>query len=80
MTHAWGLLRADGGCAMPAYTFEIKWDGGEKLSWTYLPTDDSANKFARLLIRDFKDGDQYRGRGHLVVKNNEGTQIASIAF
>jgi len=34
---------------MPAYAFEIRWDDDEKISWTYLPTDDSALKFARIL-------------------------------
>jgi hypothetical protein len=65
---------------MPAYAFEIRWDGGEKSSWTYLPTDDSAHKFARVLAQNFKNSEQYRGSAHLVIKNSEGIEIASIPF
>jgi hypothetical protein len=50
---------------MPAYAFEIRWDGGERISWTYLPTDESARKFAQILAQNFKVGDQYRGAGRL---------------
>lgn len=65
---------------MPAYTFEIRWTGGEKLSWTYLPTDDGARNFARLLVQDFKGGDQYRGSARMLVKNHDGVVIASMEF
>jgi hypothetical protein len=65
---------------MPAYAFEIMWESGEKLSWTYLPTDDSARSFARLLVQDFKGGSQYRGSARMVVKDNEGAVIGSIQF
>jgi hypothetical protein len=65
---------------MPAYGFEIRWDGGEKSSWSYLPTDDSAHHFARILMQNFKSYGEYRGSALMVVKNNEGTEIASIAF
>jgi len=65
---------------MPAYAFEIRWDGGDKSSWTYLPTDDSAHHFARILMQNFKDHGQYQGSALMVVKNSEGAEIASIAF
>ena len=65
---------------MPAYAFEIRWNGGEKSSWTYLPTDDSARKFAQLLVADFKGGSQYRGSAVIVVKDNGGSPIASFEF
>jgi hypothetical protein len=65
---------------MPAYTFEITWNGGEKISWTYLPTDDGAREFARILARSFKTSDQYRGTAQMTVKNSEGVPITSIEF
>jgi hypothetical protein len=65
---------------MPAYAFEIRWDGDEKTSWTYLPTDDSAHHFARILMQNFKSDGQYRGSAVMTVKNNEGVPIASIEF
>jgi hypothetical protein len=65
---------------MPAYAFEIKWDGGEKLSWSYFPADDSAREFARLLMQDFKSDGQYRGSAVMIVKSSDGALIASMAF
>lgn len=65
---------------MPAYAFEIRWDRGEKLSWTYLPTDDCARRFARFLADDFKGSNQYRVSAILTVKNSDGIVIASIQF
>jgi hypothetical protein len=65
---------------MPAYAFEIRWDGGERISWTYLPTDESARKFAQILAQNFKVGDQYRGSARIAVKNNDGALVASIQF
>ena len=46
---------------MPAYAFEIRWNEGEKTSWTYFPTDGQARDFARILIYNFKNGGQYTG-------------------
>lgn len=63
---------------MSVYVFEIRWDGGEKTSWSYLPTDDSARNFARLLAQDFKNSAEYRGSARMVIKNNEGAVVASI--
>jgi len=65
---------------MPAYTFEIRWAGGEQNSWTYFPTDESARNYARLLAENFKAGGQYRSSAQLVVKNGKGEAIASIQF
>jgi hypothetical protein len=65
---------------MPAYTFEIKWNGGARNSWTYLPTDDSARQFTRILARSFNGSDQYRGPAHMTVKDPGGALIASIQF
>jgi hypothetical protein len=65
---------------MPAYAFEIRWDGGEKVSWTYLPTDESAHNFARILVQNFKSSSQYRGPAQMTVKNNEGAQVILITF
>jgi hypothetical protein len=69
-----------GDCTMPAYAFEIRWNGGEKTSWTYLPSHDSARDFARILIRGFKDSGQYRGSALMAVRDDHGTVIASIEF
>jgi hypothetical protein len=41
---------------MPAYAFEIRWNKGEKTSWTYFPTDGQARDFARILIQNLKNG------------------------
>jgi hypothetical protein len=65
---------------MPAYVFEIRWNGGEKTSWTYLPTDDSARHFARLLVQNFKGSDQYHAPANMTVKNDTGALIDSVQF
>jgi len=65
---------------MPAYAFEIKWTGGENVSWTYLPTDDRARDFARILMHNFKHNGQYQGSALMLVKNSNGAEIASIEF
>ena len=65
---------------MPAYSFEILWDGGEQVRWTYLQTDDGARTFARILVQNFKSSDQYHGSARMTVKNQEGGPIASISF
>jgi hypothetical protein len=65
---------------MPAYAFAIRWDDDEKVSWTYLPTDDRARDFARILMQNFKASDQYSGTAQMTVKNNKGTEIATLAF
>ena len=57
---------------MPAYAFEIRWDDDENVSWTYLPTDDSALKFARILADNFKNGDQYAGSARRRCKTTNG--------
>jgi hypothetical protein len=62
------------------YAFEFHWDDGEDVSWTYLPTDDSARDYARILIRSFKGATHYRGSTLLTVKNGAGTAIATISF
>jgi hypothetical protein len=46
---------------MPAYAFEIRWNKGEKTSWTHFPTDGQARDFVRILIHNFKNGGQYTG-------------------
>jgi hypothetical protein len=68
------------GHTMAAYAFEFHWEGGKDASWTYLPTDDSARNYARILARNFKGGGQYRGATRLTVKNSDGTAIATISF
>jgi hypothetical protein len=65
---------------MPAYVFEIRWAGGEKISSSYLPSDDSARDFARILAQTFKSSNQYRGSAHITVKDNDGMLIGSIQF
>ena len=65
---------------MPAYAFEIRWGDGEKVSWTYLPTDESAHSFARILMQNFKSSSQYPGSAQMIVKNQEGEKVVSIAF
>jgi|HubBroStandDraft_3_1064219.scaffolds.fasta_scaffold382939_2 hypothetical protein len=65
---------------MSAYAFEIKWNGGEKVSWTYLPTDDRARDFPRILLRGFKSDGLYRGPSRMTVKNSDGTTISTIVF
>jgi hypothetical protein len=67
-------------CLMPAYAFEISWNKGERMSWTYLPTDGRARDFARILIQNFKSGKEYPGAAQMVVKNDEGVLIAAIRF
>jgi hypothetical protein len=65
---------------MPAFAFEIRWDGGEKVSWSYFPDDDSAREFARILMQNFKSNGQYQGSAVMIVKNHEGAEVASMLF
>jgi len=65
---------------MPAYTFEIRWNSGEKVSWAHLPGDDVAREYGRILTQSFKDSDQYPGTASLTVKKSDGAPIASIEF
>jgi hypothetical protein len=69
-----------GDSPMPAYGFEVIWNDRKKVSWTYLPTDNSARNFAQILIRNFKSGGQYCGAARLTVKNDDGTPITTISF
>ena len=74
------VIWAAGEFFMPAYAFEIRWDKGERFSWTYLPTDGHARDFARILIQNFKNGGQYTGAAQMVVRNDAGVSIASLQF
>jgi len=65
---------------MPAYTFEISWNGSKKNTWAHLPSDDIARDYGRILARNFKDSDQYPGAASLIVKNSDGTSVGSIEF
>jgi hypothetical protein len=65
---------------MPAYFFEVECKGEKKVSWTILPTNDSACNFARIIVRNFKSGGQYRGAARLTVKNDDGAPITIISF
>jgi hypothetical protein len=65
---------------MPAYSFELKWSGGERNNWAYLPGDDVAREYGRLLAQTFKDSNQYPGIANLTVKDSEGTPLHSIEF
>jgi hypothetical protein len=65
---------------MPAYTFEIRWDGGEEVRWTYLPTDDKARDYARILFQSLKASGQYNTSARMVVRNHDGATIAAIKF
>jgi hypothetical protein len=65
---------------VPTYSFEIRWNRGEKNSWSYLPSDDVACEVGRLLARNFKESDQYPGSANLIVKDSKGMAIAFIEF
>jgi hypothetical protein len=62
------------------YAFEFHWDDGEDVSWTYLPTDDSARDYARILIRSFKGATHYRGSTLLTVKMVPGRLLPPSHF
>ncbi len=67
---------------MPIYQFHVRPDHREPdVRWTYLPDDEAARRYARVLIKNFKsNGDGFESRSQMDVKDDTGRPVASITF
>ena len=70
--------------AMPVYQFAVNHDGQQEtdVRWTHLPDEESARRFARLLIGEFVSSGQYRdwSRSYLEVRDGGGRLLLTIPF
>lgn len=67
---------------MPIYQFQVVEDHetDPDVRWTHLADADAAQKYARILIREFKSKGHFNSHSRLEIKDDTGRPVATLRF